>query len=174
MGLAGSGLPVGKNGSVVSLEYGLNRGFRRIGINAILSAVLVVDVVKTVALPNAKVRVLFDVSGALPLIDLLTEVLHYSDGAPIRGNLNHGSESTVRSLSWQRGSHTNHHFEIVLLSVLAVLHRRVLLLLLSVLVQADLYHRCRNLRLSAGLVWGLLEAEPALVESLRLVLNVRN
>ena len=48
-------------------------------IDSFLAAVLVIDVIEAVALPNAQMWVLFNVSCALTFIDFLAKVFHDSD-----------------------------------------------------------------------------------------------
>lgn len=79
VGLTSASLTISQDGRVVPLKYRLDRWARRVGIDSFLATVLVIDVIEAVALPNAQMWVLFNVSCALTFINFLAKVFHDSD-----------------------------------------------------------------------------------------------
>jgi hypothetical protein len=77
-------LTVGQDGRIVALEDGLDGGLGSAIVNLVLVALLFINVVKAVALPDAEVRVLLNIARSLSLINLLAQVLHDRHTAPIR------------------------------------------------------------------------------------------
>lgn len=112
MGFSSASLAISEHCGIVALKDTVNRGFCSIFIDEFLCWVLIIDIIKAVALPDTQMWILFDVTAALPLVDFLPKVLHNSDRATIRGNLNDRYEVSIWPLSRQGRSDSDHYFEI--------------------------------------------------------------
>ena len=82
-------------------------------IHELLRGQFIIDMVEGEVLPDDQVWVIVDVLLSLLLIDLCTQVLH--DGASLV--LSYGDDrpelTALNALSWQRGSQSDHHLEVV-------------------------------------------------------------
>ena len=86
--------------------------FCSIFVYKFLRRVLIIDIIKTIALPDTQMWILLNVTCTLSLFNFLTKVLHDSNRATIGGNLNDRYEVSVWPLSWQGRSNSDDNFEI--------------------------------------------------------------
>ena len=86
--------------------------FCSIFVYKFLRRVLIIDIIKTIALPDTQMWILLNVTCTLSFFNFLTEVLHDSNRATIGGNLNDRYEVSVWPLSWQGRSNSDDNFEI--------------------------------------------------------------
>lgn len=119
-------LAVSEYCGVVAFQHGLYSRLCSCWVNTLLRAFLIVNVIKTVTLPNAKMRIVLDVSGPLALVYFLTQVLHDCHRLPVWRHFNHWLENSwMSTLARQRRSHSNDNSEIIHLIGLRCVLRRL-------------------------------------------------
>jgi len=77
-----------------------------------LSTALIINVIKWVTLPYAKMRILLNVAHPFPLVNFLTQIFHNRNRSVVWGNFNHRFECALRPFSRQRRSHPDYYFKV--------------------------------------------------------------
>ena len=126
-------------------------------VNKLLGRVFIIHIVEGECLPDAQMRVLFDVLLLLPFVDLCSQVFHDCAGVVVLRHLHDAPEITsISVLSWKRRSDSDDDLEVLIRlghwSRLRI-SRHLLLIALVLRVRDIVVGRGRDSYLSLILLW---------------------
>lgn len=115
MRLTRASLSVSQYGGIIALEHRAYSMLCCAVVDVFLRRIHIVHMIKTVSVPHRQMRMNLHVFRFLSVVHLAPKVLHARNRLIIRCHLQDGEEEAILFFSLQRGSHSNHDFEIVLI-----------------------------------------------------------